>query len=178
MPPEGACPLLFQVKGKQVQILEEEKRLKLEDDRVDVFGGVDTHRDVHVAAVLDTAGWVLASAPFQADATGYEQLGNWLGSHGRIVRVGIEGTGTPEQGRRVRIEYLAEDAPTTSTSLTGAGGRRAASPKQTGRRRPTAHQARCTTQGRLALRVRSHAGGGRSLEPALNQTERATRGYR
>ena len=31
---------------------------------------------------------------FRADATGYEQLGNWLGSHGRIVRVGIEGTGS------------------------------------------------------------------------------------
>ena len=63
----------------------------LEVDRVDVFGGVDTHRDVHVAAVVDTVGRVLASAPFRADATGYEQLGNWLGSHGRIVRVGIEG---------------------------------------------------------------------------------------
>ena len=66
----------------------------LEVDRVDVFGGVDTHRDVHVAAVVDTVGRVLASAPFRADATGYEQLGNWLGSHGRIVRVGIEGTGS------------------------------------------------------------------------------------
>lgn len=38
------------------------------DDLVDVFGGVDTHRDVDVAAVVDTAGWVLASAPFRADA--------------------------------------------------------------------------------------------------------------
>ena len=62
--------------------------------RVDVFGGVDTHRDVHVAAVVDTAGRVLASSPFRADATGYEKLGTWLGSHGRIVRVGVEGTGS------------------------------------------------------------------------------------
>ena len=47
--------------------------------RVDVFGGVDTHRDVHVAAVVDTAGRVVASSPFRADATGYEQLGTCWG---------------------------------------------------------------------------------------------------
>lgn len=65
----------------------------MSEDRV-VFGGVDTHRDVHVAAVLDTAGRVLASAPFRADATGYEQLGDWLGFHGSVARVGVEGTGS------------------------------------------------------------------------------------
>ena len=59
-----------------------------------VFGGVDTHRDVHVAAVVDTAGRVLASAPFPADTTGYEQLGDWLQSHGSVARVGIAGTGS------------------------------------------------------------------------------------
>ena len=65
-----------------------------EDDRVVVFGGVDTHRDVHVAAVVDTAGRVLASAPFRADVTGYEQLGDWLQSYGSVARVGVEGTGS------------------------------------------------------------------------------------
>lgn len=55
---------------------------------------VDRYIRVHVAAVVDTAGRVLASAPFRADATGYEQLGDWLGLHGRIVRVGVEGTGS------------------------------------------------------------------------------------
>ena len=64
-----------------------------EDDRI-VFGGVDTHRDVHVAAVVDAAGRVLGSAPFRADVPGYERLNNWLGSLGRVVRVGIEGTGS------------------------------------------------------------------------------------
>ena len=66
----------------------------MSEARVDVFGGVDTHRDTHVAAVVDTAGRVLATAPFRADTTGYEQLSNWLGSHGQVVRVGIEGTGS------------------------------------------------------------------------------------
>ena len=41
MTPEWSVHPLFQVKGKQVRILEEEKRLMLEVDRVDVFGGDD-----------------------------------------------------------------------------------------------------------------------------------------
>ena len=52
-----------------------------ENDRI-VFGGVDTHRDTHVAAVVDAAGRVLGSAPFRADVPGYERLNNWLGSLG------------------------------------------------------------------------------------------------
>ena len=64
-----------------------------ENDRI-VFGGVDTHRDTHVAAVVDATGRVLSSAPFRADVPGYERLNNWLGSLGRVVRVGVEGTGS------------------------------------------------------------------------------------
>ena len=59
---------------------------------VEVYGGVDTHRDCHVAAAVDTAGQVLGTAPFPADATGFEELGGWLRSQGRVVRVGVEGT--------------------------------------------------------------------------------------
>ena len=64
-----------------------------ENDRI-VFGGVDTHRDTHVAAVVDATGRVLSSAPFRADVPGYERLNNWLGSWGRVAQVGIEGTGS------------------------------------------------------------------------------------
>ena len=64
------------------------------DGRVDVYGGVDTHRDVHVAAVVDNAGRVLGTAPFPADTAGYEQLGDWLRSQGRVMRVGVEATGS------------------------------------------------------------------------------------
>ena len=74
------------------------------DDRI-VFGGVDTHRDTHVAAVVDTTGRVLASAPFRAHPVGYEQLGDWLGSWGRVVRVGVEGTGSYGAGL---VRYLTE----------------------------------------------------------------------
>ena len=66
----------------------------MSEGQVDVYGGVDTHRDVHVAAVVDSTGRVLGTAPFAADTAGYEQLGDWLQSHGRVVRIGVEGTGS------------------------------------------------------------------------------------
>ena len=66
----------------------------MSEGQVDVYGGVDTHRDVHVAAVVDSTGRVLGTAPFAADTAGYEQLGDWLRSQDRVVRVGVEGTGS------------------------------------------------------------------------------------
>ena len=66
----------------------------MSDGRVDVFGGVDTHRDVHVAAVVDTVGRVLGSESFTADSIGYRRMVAWLGSKGQLVRVGVEGTGS------------------------------------------------------------------------------------
>ena len=58
-----------------------------------VFGGVDTHKHTHVAAALDGAGRVLGSAAFDADTAGYTALLGWLGGHGSVERVGVEGTG-------------------------------------------------------------------------------------
>ena len=75
-----------------------------ENDRI-VFGGVDTHRDVHMAAAVDTTGRVLGSAPFRADTIGYQRLGDWLQSYGQVVRVGIEGTGSYGAGL---ARYLTE----------------------------------------------------------------------
>ena len=72
-------------------------------NRAEVFGGVDTHRDVHVAAVVDTAGRILGTTPFPTDALGYEQMSEWFQSHGRLVRVGIEGTGSYGAGLSNRL---------------------------------------------------------------------------
>ena len=36
-----------------------------------ITGGVDTHRDVHVAAALDPLGGVLGTEGFPTDAAGY-----------------------------------------------------------------------------------------------------------
>ena len=64
------------------------------DQPVGVYGGVDTHKEVHVAAAADQAGRVLATASFGADPAGYRRLAEWLGSFGPLVRVGVEGTGS------------------------------------------------------------------------------------
>jgi transposase len=60
----------------------------------EVTGGVDTHGEVHVAAVVDAIGRILATETFAADAVGYRRLLQWLQRHGDVVRVGVEGTGS------------------------------------------------------------------------------------
>jgi transposase len=56
-------------------------------------GGVDTHRDLHVAAVIDDAGRVLGTAEFPSTVAGHRRLLRWLRRHGEVARVGVEGTG-------------------------------------------------------------------------------------
>jgi transposase len=59
-----------------------------------VFGGIDTHKDIHVAALLDGAGSLLGTAEFPTTRAGYRQLLGWIGSAGALARVGVEGTGS------------------------------------------------------------------------------------
>ena len=59
-----------------------------------VTGGVDTHGKTHHAAVVDQVGRVLGDQQFPATAAGYRALLAWLRSFGRVVKVGVEGTGT------------------------------------------------------------------------------------
>ncbi len=59
-----------------------------------IVGGVDTHADTHVAAVIDSNGGILGVESFPADESGYGALLGWLSSHGEIDRVGVEGTGS------------------------------------------------------------------------------------
>jgi transposase len=59
-----------------------------------VTGGVDTHRDLHVAAALDGVGGLLGTASFPTTAAGYRQLLGWLRDFGALGPVGVEGTGS------------------------------------------------------------------------------------
>lgn len=59
-----------------------------------VYGGVDTHQDVHVAAVIDEIGTLLATKSFPTSPLGLKGLHRWLTRHGRVVKVGVEGTGS------------------------------------------------------------------------------------
>jgi transposase len=56
--------------------------------------GVDTHLDLHVAAVLDHTGRLLDTQGFPASTRGYVALVTWAERYGRVERIGVEGTGT------------------------------------------------------------------------------------
>jgi transposase len=59
-----------------------------------IVGGVDTHRDVHVAAVIDSNGGVLGVESFSTTAAGHRSTLRWMSGFGTVERVGIEGTGS------------------------------------------------------------------------------------
>ncbi|GAA0899683.1 hypothetical protein GCM10009574_084960 [Streptomyces asiaticus] len=72
---------------------------------VQVTGGIDTHKDTHTAAAIDSAGRLLGSAQFPASALGYRKLLTWLRSFGTLLMVGVEGTGAYGAGL---ARYLRE----------------------------------------------------------------------
>ena len=81
-----------------------------------ITGGVDTHRDVHVAAALDPLGGLLGSESFATDSAGYKALLKWLESFGEVTKIGIEGTGSYGSGlsrylRRVGVTVIEVDRP-------------------------------------------------------------------
>jgi len=59
-----------------------------------IVGGVDTHKDLHVAAVVDDQDRFLASESFATTRQGYRLMLAWMQSFGSIQRVGVEATGT------------------------------------------------------------------------------------
>jgi transposase len=59
-----------------------------------VVVGVDTHKYVHVAVVIDDLGTSLGSQSFAADSGGYTQLIDWAAGFGGKLTFGIEGTGS------------------------------------------------------------------------------------
>ncbi len=59
-----------------------------------VVGGVDTHLDEHVAAVVDRVGGVLGVERFTVTPPGYRRMVTWMRSFGELERVGVEGTGS------------------------------------------------------------------------------------
>jgi transposase len=56
--------------------------------------GVDTHKEVHVAAIVTALGLLVATASFPATAGGYAELLSWARQFGTLHRAGIEGTGS------------------------------------------------------------------------------------
>ncbi len=84
-----------------------------------VIGGVDTHKELHVAAVIDTGENVLATHSFSTTRAGYRALVRWVRSFGDIARIGVEGTGSYGAGLTrhlsdAGIEVLEVDRPDRS----------------------------------------------------------------
>lgn len=81
-----------------------------------ITGGVDTHRDVHVAAALDPLGGLLGTESFTTDPAGYKALVSWFEGFGDVTKIGVEGTGAYGAGltrhlRRVGVEVIEVDRP-------------------------------------------------------------------
>jgi transposase len=60
----------------------------------EVILGVDTHKDLHVAAVITAVGAMAASRSFPTTMAGYQQLLAWTRTFGTLRRAGVECTGS------------------------------------------------------------------------------------
>ena len=60
-----------------------------------VVGDIDTHKDLHMAAVVDRDdGRLLETKDCSTTRAGYRALLRWMRQHGALESVGIEGTGS------------------------------------------------------------------------------------
>ncbi len=95
-------------------------------EKLEVIGGVDTHLNNHVAAVIDVNGRILGTDSFPASLAGYRRLLRWLDRFGEIQNIGIEGTGSYGM-RLVRHSHemgvgVVEVTPTCSHASGGPKG--------------------------------------------------------
>ena len=59
-----------------------------------IVGGVDTHKDLHVAAIVDEQDRIIGTRSFATTRQGYRQMLAWMRSFGELQRIGIESTGS------------------------------------------------------------------------------------
>jgi transposase len=81
-----------------------------------VTGGVDTHKDLHVAAVVDEHDRVLGCQSFATTRHGYKLMLAWMRTFGPLRRVGVEATGTYGAGllrylQKAGVEVLEVTTP-------------------------------------------------------------------
>jgi hypothetical protein len=56
-----------------------------------VVAGIDTHKDLHVAAVVDTDGVVLATESFSTTRAGYRAMVRWMRTSATSARSAWKG---------------------------------------------------------------------------------------
>ena len=59
-----------------------------------IVGGVDTHKDLHVAAIVDEQDRIIGTRSLATTRQGYRQMLAWMRSFGVLQRIGIESTGS------------------------------------------------------------------------------------
>ncbi len=84
-----------------------------------IVGGIDTHKELHVAAVVDHRDRLIATQSFPTTRQGYRRLLAWMRSLGELERVGIESTGSYGAGvlrflGQAGVEVLEVAAPDRS----------------------------------------------------------------
>jgi transposase len=108
----------------QLPTVAESPRTVSDPDGHEVVGGVDTHKDTHTAAAIDERGRLLGCEQFPATPRGYQDLLAWLrghaGENGRLLLVGVEGTGAYGTGLTrllvaEQIEVVEVDRPDRKT---------------------------------------------------------------
>ena len=70
-----------------------QRRAKSRPDQI-IYAGVDTHKELHVAAVIDPAEAVLGTRSFATTRAGYRAMLAWISEFGQLSHIGIEGTGS------------------------------------------------------------------------------------
>ncbi len=88
-----------------------------------IIGGVDTHQDLHTAAIVDLDGAVLGTESFSTTRAGYRAMLRWFRSHGELLRVGVESTGT--YGAGITRHLALSGVPVLEVTGPDRAGRRA-----------------------------------------------------
>ena len=80
----------------------------IEEGERRIVGGVDTHKDLHVAAVVDQQDRVIETRCFATTRQGYRQMLAWMRSFGELQRIGIKSSGSYGAGL-LRFMQQAKD---------------------------------------------------------------------
>ena len=102
-----------------------QRSAKTRPERV-VYAGVDTHKELHIAAVIDGSETVLATRSFSTTRAGYRALLAWIAEFGELARIGIEGTGSYGAGltrhlANAGVTILEVDRPDRSACFASHG---------------------------------------------------------
>lgn len=90
--------------------------MRKQHDEQPIAGGVETHKDLNVAAAVDAKNRFLASESIATTRQGYRLMLEWMRSFGDLQRVGVEATGTSGAGalryfQKAEVEVLEVTGP-------------------------------------------------------------------